>query len=117
MNSGSRIGRRKALGGAGALLLAVGLAACSSPSDSSSGSGGGSGGGGGGDGLPDTVTLMSINGLTGPVAFAGTNAQKGYDLAIEEIEADGLLGDTTIEIEYKDSAASAQEAASFASQA
>ncbi|WP_029429787.1 ABC transporter substrate-binding protein [Blastococcus sp. URHD0036] len=116
MNSGSRIGRRKALGSAGALLLAVGLAACSSPSDSSSGSGSG-GSGGGGEGLPDTVTLMAINGLTGPVAFAGTNAQKGYDLAVEQVEADGLLGDTTIEIEYKDSAASAQEAASFASQA
>ena len=113
MNSGSRFGRRKALSGAGALVLAVGLAACSSPGDSSS-SGGGGGGGGGGEGLPDTVKLMSINGLTGPVAFAGTNAQKGYDLAIEQIEADGLLGDTTIEIDYRDSAASPQEAASFA---
>ncbi|MGY1773707.1 ABC transporter substrate-binding protein [Blastococcus sp. SYSU D00813] len=116
MISGSRSGRRPALSG-GALLLAVALAACSSPGDSSSSGGGGGGGGGGGEGLPDTVKLMSITGLTGPVAFAGTNAQKGYDLAIEQIEADGLLGDTTIEIDYRDSAASPQEAASFASQA
>jgi branched-chain amino acid transport system substrate-binding protein len=116
MTSGSRIGRRKALG-ASALLLAVGLAACSSPSDDSGSSGGGGDSSASGEGLPDTVKLMSINGLTGPVAFAGTNAQKGYDLAIEQIEADGLLGDTTIEIDYRDSAASPQEAASFASQA
>ena len=60
---------------------------------------------------------MDINGLTGPVAFAGSNAAKGTALAIEQIEADGLLGDTTIEVDSKDAAADPQQAASFASQA
>lgn len=116
MTSGPRFGRRAALSGAGALVLAVGLAACSAPGDSSS-EGGGSGGGDGGGALPDTVKLMSISGLTGPVAFAGLDAQKGYDLAVEMIAEDGLLGDTAIEIDYRDPANNPQEAASFASQA
>lgn len=93
--------------------LVVSLAACSAPGDET----GGGGGSGGGEGLPDTIKIMSINGLTGPVAFAGTNAQKGTELALEEIEADGLLDDTTIEVEFLDSAADVEEAASMASQA
>lgn len=117
MNSGSRFGRRKALSGAGALVLAVGLAACSSPSSGGSGGSGGGGGEGGGGGLPDSIKIMNIRALTGPVSFAGLAAQQGIDLALAEIEEDGLLGDSTIEIDSRDSAASAQEAASFASQA
>ena len=116
MNSGSRFGRRKALSGAGALVLAVGLAACSSPSSEGSGGSGG-GGGGGGEGLPDTIKIMNIRALTGPVSFAGLAAQQGIDLALTEIEGDGLLGESTVELDTRDSAASAQEAASFASQA
>ncbi|MGK5170394.1 ABC transporter substrate-binding protein [Geodermatophilus sp. CPCC 205761] len=116
MDRAVRTGRRPALRGAGALLLAVGLAACSSPADTAP-SGGGGGEGSGGEGLPDTVRIMSIRALTGPVSFAGLNAQKGIDLALEMIEEDGLLGETTIEVESRDSATSPQEAASFASQA
>ncbi len=115
MTSGVPIGRRRALSGAGALLLAVGLAACGSPS--SGGGGGGGDGGGGGEGLPDTIKIMNIRALTGPVSFAGLAAQQGIDLALAEIEEDGLLGDSTLEVDSRDSAASAQEAASFASQA
>ena len=110
-----RAGRRTFLSGAGALTLALALAACSSPGSDSDSSGGEAASGGGG--LPDTIKIMDINGLTGPVAFAGSNAAKGIDLAIEQIEADGLLGETTIEVDSKDAAADPQEAASFASQA
>jgi branched-chain amino acid transport system substrate-binding protein len=110
-----RAGRRKLLTGAGALTLALALAACSSPGGDSDSSGGEAASGGGG--LPDTIKIMDINGLTGPVAFAGSNAAKGTSLAVEQIEADGLLGDTTIEIDSKDAAADPQQAASFASQA
>ncbi|SEO54295.1 ABC transporter substrate-binding protein [Trujillonella endophytica] len=117
MNTHVPTGRRKALGGAGALLLAVGLAACSSPGDGGSGGGSGGGGGDGGEGLPDTIKIMNIRALTGPVSFAGLAAQQGIDLALAEIEEDGLLGDSTIELDTRDSAASAQEAASFAGQA
>ena len=110
-----RAGRRTFLGGAGALTLALALAACSSPGSDSDSSGGEAASGGGG--LPDTIKIMDINGLTGPVAFAGSNAAKGTELAIEQIEDDGLLGDTTIEVDSKDAAADPQQAASFASQA
>ena len=111
------VGRRKVLNGAGALVLALGLAACTSPGSGTSDSGSGAGGGSGGEGLPDTIRIMSIRALTGPVSFAGLNAQKGIDLAIEEIEADGLLRETTVEVDSRDSSTSPQEAASFASQA
>ena len=84
-----RAGRRKLLTGAGAVTLALALAACSSPGSDNSSSGSGSSGGGGG--LPATIKIMDINGLTGPVAFAGSNAAKGTALAVEQIEADGLL--------------------------
>jgi len=115
MTRDARAGRRKLLSGAGALSLALALAACSSPGSDSGSSSGESASGGGG--LPDTIKIMDINGLTGPVAFAGSNAAKGTALAIEQIEDDGLLGETTIEIDSKDAAADPQQAASFASQA
>lgn len=100
------------LRGAGAAALALALAACGSPGSTDSGSsdGGGSSGGGG---LPDTIKIMDVNGLTGPVVFAGSNAATGTALAVE---ADGLLGEKTIESDSKDAAADAQQAASFASQ-
>ena len=109
-----RAGRRKLLSGAGAVTLALALAACSSPGCTSASSGSSSSGGGG---LPDTIKIMDINGLTGPVAFAGSNAAKGTALAVEQIEADGLLGKSKLEIDSKDAAADPQQAASFASQA
>jgi branched-chain amino acid transport system substrate-binding protein len=107
--------RRRLLSASGALALAVALAACSAPGSGGSSSSGGGGGGGGG--LPGTVKVMDINGLTGPVAFAGTNARKGTELAIEQIEKDGLLGSTKIQVDFKDAAADPQQAASLASQA
>ena len=110
-----RAGRRKLLTGAGAVTLALALAACSSPGSDQLLLGQRLVGGGGG--LPATIKIMDINGLTGPVAFAGSNAAKGTALAVEQIEADGLLGDTKIEVDSKDAAADPQQAASFASQA
>jgi branched-chain amino acid transport system substrate-binding protein len=115
MTRDARAGRRSFLAGAGAVTLALALAACSSPGSSDSSSSGGDTSGGGG--LPDTIKIMDINGLTGPVAFAGSNAAKGTALAVEQIEADGLLGETKLEIDSKDAAADPQQAASFASQA
>jgi branched-chain amino acid transport system substrate-binding protein len=115
MTRHDRAGRHKLFTGAGAITLALALAACSSPGDSSSSSSHESSSGGGG--LPATIKIMDINGLTGPVAFAGSNAAKGTALAVEQIEADGLLGDSKLEIDSKDAAADPQQAASFASQA
>jgi branched-chain amino acid transport system substrate-binding protein len=107
-------GRRKLLRAAGALVLAAGLAACTAPG----GQGGApAGGGSAAQGLPPTIKILSTRALTGPVSFAGINAQKGIDLAVEQVAEDGLLGASTLEIESKDVGASTQEAASAASQA
>lgn len=92
---------------AGAAVLVAGLTAC----------GGSSGAGTSGGGLPQTIKIMSIKEMTGAVAFAGTNATKGIDLAVDEMNQQKFLGESKLEIDLKDSAASPQEAASFATQA
>lgn len=98
---------RSAVAVVGAAVLLAGLVGCGSASEPEAA----------GEGLPDTVKVMSIKEMTGPVAFAGTNSTKGIDLAVEQINEEGFLGETTLEIDLKDSAASPQEAASFATQA
>lgn len=108
----TRWNRRQLLRATGALALAAALAACTAPGGNSSAPVSA-----GGQGLPPTIKILSTRALTGPVSFAGINAQKGIDLAVEQIAADGLLGGSTLEVETKDVAASTQEAASFASQA
>ena len=110
----SGLDRRRLLRATAALVLAAGLAACTAPGGNGSAP---ASSGGGNEGLPPTIKILSTRALTGPVSFAGINAQKGIDLAVEEIGADGLLGGSTLAVETKDVAASTQEAASFASQA
>jgi branched-chain amino acid transport system substrate-binding protein len=91
----------------GALLLA---AAC--------GSGGGSGASGGKGKLPAEIKVVSVNELTGPAAFAGLSANKGYELAIEEINKQGYLGGSTkLVLDKKDTGGNAQTAASQVSTA
>ncbi|MDR7303950.1 ABC transporter substrate-binding protein [Haloactinomyces albus] len=92
---------------AGAATLVVGLAGC----------GGSSGASNAGGGLPETVKIMSIKEMTGPVSFAGIHATRGIKLAVEQINQQDFLGETDLKIEVKDSAASAQKAASFTTQA
>jgi len=94
----------------GVALLGMGLAACGG-STSSSGSTAPGGG------LPASVKILSIRELTGPVAFAGINAQKGIDLAVGQIEQQKFLGATKLEIDTKDSSNNTQEAVSAATQA
>ena len=64
-------------------------------------------------GLPDTIHLVSINPTTGPIAFVGTSANKGYELAIKEINEQKLLGNTELKLTEADtkskSATAAQE--------
>jgi branched-chain amino acid transport system substrate-binding protein len=102
--------RRTWYGGiaAGASVLIAGLTACGGPSSADSGSA---------KGLPPTIKIMSIKEMSGAVAFAGTNSTKGIDLAVEQINQQKFLGDSKLEIDLKDSAASAQQAASLATQA
>jgi branched-chain amino acid transport system substrate-binding protein len=76
--------------------------------------GGGDDGGGasGGDGLPDTIKVVSTNPLTGVVAFAGEGANRGYELAIKEINESDFLEGTTLELEKADTKSEPQTAAS-----
>lgn len=100
--------RSAAMGGLAALATVVGLSACSP-----AGSGGSGAGPEAGDGLPDTVKIMVSAPLTGPAAFAGAEAEKGYDLAVEEINESGFLGEgITLEADVRDTQASVQKAAS-----
>lgn len=79
--------------------------------------GGSSSGGSAGGGLPDTIKIVSINPTTGIVAFAGAGANKGYELAVKEINASDLLGGSKIELELRDTKSEAQTAASETSSA
>src|SRR5215207_6445757 len=102
-----------------ALLCAgvlVALAACGSDGGEE-GDEGTAAGGGGGCTLPDEVKVAGIQELTGPAAFAGLSAQKGVNLAVKEINESGLLDESTMTVEYTDTAGNAQTAASQATEA
>ncbi len=88
----------------GALLS---LAAC----------GGDDGGAASSDGLPATIKLVSVNPTTGVVAFAGAAANKGYELAVKEINASDLLGDSKLELSFADTKSEPQTAAQETSSA
>ena len=89
------------------LLLSV--AACGG-GDSDSGGGGSASEGGS---LPDTIKIAGINPETGPAAFAGLSAEKGYELAIKEINEQKFLGDsTTLEVTFTDTKGEIPTAAS-----
>src|ERR1044072_8503845 len=74
--------RRKAALVIVAAVSLMATAACGSSDDSASASGG----------IPSTVKVVGIEPLTGPAAFAGLAAQKGYELAIKQINEQGFLG-------------------------
>jgi len=81
----------------------AGLSACGSSSNEASTSSGV---------LPAELKVVSINPETGPAAFAGLAANKGYEVAIEEINAQKFLGATKIVLTTEDTAGNAQTAAS-----
>ncbi len=76
---------------------------------------GGSVGGGGGPeaagSLPDTIQVVSINPTTGVVAFAGEGANKGYEVAVKEINESDFLEGSTLEIDFVDTKSDPQTAA------
>lgn len=52
--------------------------------------------------LPDTITIGSVNSLTGPAAFCGINEVDGMNLAIKVAAEEGLTGDATVELAVED---------------
>jgi branched-chain amino acid transport system substrate-binding protein len=69
------------------------------------------------EGLPQTIKVVITNPTTGVVAHVGDSANKGYQLAVDQINASGLLGDSTIELEMLDTKSEPRTAASHMSQA
>ena len=51
---------------------------------------------------PGTITVVSTNPTTGVVAFAGSAANKGYELAVKEINARSSCGNTTLTLSKVD---------------
>lgn len=72
---------------------------------------GGSGGPEASDGLPKTIKVVSINPETGVVAFAGAAANKGYELAVKEINDTDYLEGAKLDLELIDSKSDPQTAA------
>lgn len=71
----------------------------------------GSGGPEATDSLPETVKVVSINPTTGVVAFAGLGANKGYKLAVKEINETDFLEGSKLEVDYVDTKSDPQTAA------
>ena len=94
------------------LLLSV--AACGGGSDSSSSGSSGSGGGS----LPATIKVVGTEPETGPAAFAGLSAEKGYKLAVKQINDQHFLGkSTTIDLSFQDTKGQIPTAAASVSSA
>jgi branched-chain amino acid transport system substrate-binding protein len=89
--------------------LAVAMAAVLSVT--ACGSGGGGAGPAASESLPDTIKVVSVNVETGPSAFAGLSANKGYELAIKEINDTDFLEGSTIEMTKADTKNEPQTAA------
>ena len=60
--------------------------------------------------LDGTILFGAPLGLTGPISLYGIPEQQGVDLAIQEINDSGYLGDATIEMIYEDTEGNAQQA-------
>ena len=106
----SRARMRKSLLAGLAVATVFGTAACGSTDESSASTGDG--------GIADTVTIAQVQDQTGPVAYAGVGAKEGAELALEEINEQGFLGDgVTVELEEYDTGGEIERAASEMSKA
>lgn len=107
MGSGA-LSRKTLLAGL-AMATVLGTAACGGSAD---------GGTEGDGGIADTVKIAQVQDQTGPVAYAGLGASEGAELAIEEINEQGFLGDgVEIELEKYDTAGEIERASSEMSKA
>lgn len=68
-------------------------------------------------GLGDKVTVTYIGDITGAAGFAGQGLQQGMELALQQAEADRMLGDTKVVLNVENAASDAGTAASLMSRA
>lgn len=88
-----------------AMATALGTAACGGSADGSGTDGDG--------GVATTITIAQVQDQTGAVAYAGVGAKEGAELAVEEINEQGFLGDgVTIDMEVFDTAGEIERASS-----
>jgi branched-chain amino acid transport system substrate-binding protein len=106
--------RSRRLHAALAAGVVLSLAACGGggSSNSSSGSSGGS------SNLPSTINVAGTEPETGPAAFAGLAAEKGYKLAVKQINDQNFLGkNTKLNVTFSDTKGSIPTAAAGVSTA
>src|SRR4051795_12121055 len=97
---GMNILRSRRLHAALATGVVLSLAACGGGGSSSSSSASSSGAS---SSLPSTIKVVGSEPETGPAAFAGLAAEKGYKLAIKQINEQKFLGkNTTLEATFQD---------------
>jgi branched-chain amino acid transport system substrate-binding protein len=112
-----RIGGRTRLGAAVIVVAAMGaLSACSTSASTSTGSTTGNTGTTS-SGLPSKIQLYSIQDASGPAGAVGVDDENGINLAISQINAEHLLGSSTLSITYGDDATNPATAASLATAA
>lgn len=98
-----------------ATAVLAGLAMLTACGSTGSGAQGASGSAGG---IASEIKLKGIYDTTGPVAYAGVGASKGAQLAMDEIEEQGFLGeDVSISLEEIDTAGEIERASSEVSRA
>lgn len=90
-----------------AFALALGVVACGGDDDESSGA---SSSGGDSGALSGTIPVTFVGDMTGPVAYVGKEEEKGMKLALEEVNASGMLGDAKLELTIKDTGSNQQTA-------
>nr|MCW2727879.1 transporter substrate-binding protein [Aeromicrobium sp.] len=111
MNSWLNRGTRNSAARTGVVALAVSAllmtAAC----------GGGDSAGDSEGALPAEITIPLSTPLTGASGFAGVAAEKGYDLALKEVNDSDFLGGTKLKLDKLDTKSTPQQAASDLSSA
>lgn len=52
--------------------------------------------------LSGTIPVTFVGDMTGPVAYVGKEEERGMNLAVEEVNSSGMLGDAKLELTIKD---------------